>query len=899
MDREDPTRFGRNAEDADLALSAGEKVGPYQIEGILGAGGMGKVYRALDPRLGRHVAVKFLAGPYAAGTVALERFQREARAISALNHPNVCTIYDIGEDRHGPFLVMELLEGQTLKQRVAAGRCSNEEIIAIGLQVSDALEAAHSQGIVHRDIKPANVFITKQGIAKILDFGLAKSISRAARGAVGLHLDDVTLGETLTKSDATLGTVAYMSPEQARGDDVDARTDLFSFGVVLYEMACGALPFPGDTWAVTFDAILNKQPRPIRERNREIASEISQIIDKALEKERSVRYQTAADIQADLRRAKRNMESAAVAVAVPQAPSRRLPWVVLLALLIVVGIGAVLLYRPNSSVTSPSEYVQITNFPDSAVAPSLSPDGKMVAFIRGGDWFLSRGQIYVKLLSGGESRRLTNDSDVKYGPVFTPDNSRVAFTRLVRTGNGTSWDTWTVPVLGGEPTSFLPNASGLIWTDSRDVIFSKIMGAGLHMGIVSSTETRSDEREIYYPSHERAMAHFSYASPDHKSVLLVEMDRTAQWQPCRLVPADGSNAGKPVGPQGACTAAAWSPDGKWMYFSTFVDGASHLWRQKFPDGTPQQLTFGPTEEEGIALAPDGESIITSLGLRHREIWIHESGGDRRISAEGFPSMPRMSADGKRVYYLLREKSASSSNELLSYDVQTGKVEKILAGLSIVDYDISSDQQQVAFTTRTGNEPPEIWLAFVDRRMPPRKIATAGDEVSFGPKGVLIFRLLEEKANYLGRINEDGSGRERISKDPILNKGYVSPGGDWTMALVSAIDGNTSVESVAIPLDGGPPRLICAATCPAGWSPDGRMFFVGQGTATGVDMGKVLTFPIAPGATLPNLPETGIDLPRNSNPEPPMLGSVSPGPGLTTYAFSKNDIQRNLFRIPLH
>ena len=902
MDSHKPTRTETGASGGPAStVTIGEKVGPYQIEGILGAGGMGKVYRALDSRLGRHVALKFLSDSFVSGSAALERFQREARAISALNHPHVCTIYDIGEDHHGPFLVMELLEGQTLKQRIASARCSNEELISIGLQISNALEAAHAHGIVHRDIKPANVFITTSGIVKILDFGLAKSVHRDGFASSPLALQDMpTRSETLTKSDVTLGTVAYMSPEQARGEDVDARTDLFSFGVVLYEMASGAAPFPGETWAITFDAILNKSPRPIRDRNPEIIADVARIIERALEKDRTVRYQTASDMNADLRRARRSLEPAAMPPLVAPG-NRRLAKIALLTILLLGGVAAIF-YRPKAPVTAPSEYVQITNFPDSATAPSLSPDGRMVTFIRGGEPFLSRGQIYVKLLPDGESRKLTDDPGTKYGPVFTPDNSRIAYTRLVQTAGSVSWDTWTVPVLGGEPTPFLPNASGLVWTSNRDVMFSKIMGTGLHMGIVASTEARSDEREIYYPSHERAMAHYSYASPDQKSVLLVEMDRTAAWQPCRLVPFDGSTMGRQVGPSGACTSAAWSPDGKWMYFGAYVDGAAHLWRQKSPDGTPEQITFGPTEEEGIALAPDGKSLITSLGVRHREIWIHDSSGDRQVSSEGVPSMPKMAANGKRIYYLLRQSSASSLNELHSFDLESGKTEKLLPGLAIADYEVSSDDKEAAFTTRSGIA-SEIWVASLDRRTPPQKVHESGDQVSFGAENSLLFRMLEDKANYLGRINKDGSDGRRVTDVPILHKYNVSPQGDWVSALVAGSGDNVSVETVAIPVSGGTPRVICGFACPSGWSPDGRFLYAAvESGGTGADIGKTAIVPLAPGTTLLDLPAAGLParaLPPIPNSRVIDRTNLSPGPDFAAYTYSKTAIQRNLFRIPLH
>jgi serine/threonine protein kinase len=895
---------GDDARDQATLMMEGQRLGVYQVQALLGAGGMGEVYRARDTKLERDVAVKFLPHAFTSDPERLARFEREARMLAALNHPNIGAIYGFEEGEGIRFLVLELVDGQTLadtladvsRQRSQGPGLPIRDALSIARQIAEALDIAHEKGIIHRDLKPANITITPDGVVKVLDFGLAKA---AGDGSTPDLTHSPTKTVNHTSDGAVMGTPGYMSPEQARGQVVDKRTDIWAFGCVLYEMLTGRVAFKGGTVSDTIVAVLASEPDWDALPGGTPAS-VRLLLRRCLDKDPKRRLRDLGDVRFEIDEAGSDAASGARQ---PGPAYRAVLPIVLAFVLLAVGAGLFYLAKPTASVTSPSEYVQLTNFTDSATAPALSPDGRMVTFKLGGSSFLSPGQIFVKLLPNGESVQLTTSTGRKFGPVFTPDGSRVAYTQV----DSGKWDTWTVPVLGGQPVRLLPNASGLTWITDHRVLFSEIR-TGLHMGIVTATEGRADSREIYIDPDEHAMAHYSYVSPDRQWVLVVEMTGAhAFTEPCRLVPFDGSSGGRQVGPQGTCLSAAWSPDGRWMYFGAVVGGSSHLWRQRFPDGSPEQITFGPLEEEGIALAPDGRSIVTSVGMRRSAVWIHDAAGERAIVSEGYASAPRFSRDGTRVFYLVARDwwlAASgwipAAADLRSVDLASGKSDTVLSGQSVTNYVISRDEKDVAFTTMDSGGTSQIWLAPLDRRTSPRMIASAGDSPSFGAAGELIFRSLGEN-NALVRINTDGTGRERIPTVSMLEKGDVSPDGEWVIIRAPGAGKDAVLATLAVPIHGGVPRIICYV-CSAVWSTDGKFFYVGS-NASATSAGKTLAIPVPAGKSLPDLPAAGISVADGAVGLPGAVtiedGLISPGPDPSTYLFTRTDSQRNLFRIPLH
>jgi Tol biopolymer transport system component len=887
----------------------GLRLGVFVVQEPLGAGGMGVVYRALDTNLNRLVAIKFLSDELANPT-ARRRFQREAQTASSLNHPHIVTVHDAGEFEGRQYLVTELVDGGTLRDWTGGTKRGWRLTIELLTGIADGLAAAHDAGILHRDIKPENILITKNGYAKLGDFGLAKLLESEPSAQTPTATD---LG---TRAGIILGTAAYMSPEQASGELLDARSDVFSFGVVLYEALAGRRPFVGASNLDVAHAVVHRAADPLPD---DVPLALRMIVDKALEKDPADRFQTMREMVVDLRRVSRqSVEAMPGAAAVLRPKGGRLRLATVAALVVVLAVAGALIISRFRQPAEPArrEYTQLTNFADSATDATLSPDGRMLAFIRGVSLNASfgPGQVYVKLLPDGEPVQITRDSLFKGNPKFSPDGSRIAYSTA--SADSQTLDTWIVPVLGGQPRLFLTNASALTWTRERNtvaaappsVLFSEFTGRGIQMSIVSSTESRARLRTVYVPP-EIGMAHRSNLSSDGTQVLVIEMGAGGKggygWLPCRLAPFDGSALGKPVGPARAqCTDAAWSPDGKWMYFSTNPGNGNHIWRQRFPDGAPEQVTFGVTEEEGIHFDPDGRSFVTSIGSRQSTVWIHDSRGDRQITSEGFAFFPTVSPDGKNLYYLAKDGGTRDfwAGGLWVADLESGQRRRLLPDFEIRHYNISADGQRVVFVASDEAGRTPVWLASLNGRSEPRRLTTTDSLVAnFGAPGEVVFDAEENGATFIHRIKDDGSELQKLLPTPSLAVFAVSPDGRWVSAETPTQFGATMVY----PAGGDPPTLICGGCNPPqgtelvparlSWTPDGRFLNL-------ILAGSTFAIPLQPGQMLPPIPAAGFQSKEAVAALPGARliseASVFPGPNPSIYAFMKVSTHRNIYRVPV-
>ena len=762
------------ARSVEQSSMVGRMVGHYRIVSLLGGGGMGVVYKAEDTRLGRFVALKFLPADVAQDPQALERFRREARAASALNHPNICTIHEIGQSQGRPFIVMEFLDGTTLKHRITGQLLDTETALEIGIQIADALEVAHAEGIVHRDIKPANIFITKRGQVKVLDFGLAKVVKARAQVADV----EAPLSEDLTSPGSALGTVAYMSPEQASGRPLDARSDIFSFGILLYELLAGRRPFTGANDLELLQTLIHGSPQQL---SQDVPAMLSMIVEKALEKDPGDRYQSMREMLVDLRRCKRARVVGAPPAAQREVPRNWLVWGLVGAMFVAIVVWEAL--RPATRPTNLLERAHFTRLTDfETTEAAISPDGRFVAFVSDHD---GSNDVWLTQVGIGQLINLTQGKvdqvGLLPGPIrnmgFAGEGSEIWLA-------GGDWGVRLrlLPLAGGTPRNFLgEQATEVAWSPDGTRIVYHTFADGDPMFVAD--RTGANARRIFGGT-DLIHNHFPIWSPDGHWIYFVRgVPATKEMDLWRINP-DG---GKPERLTERNTDVSYpTPVGSRtiLYVARDADSSGPwLWTLDLKTKESRRLSFGLNQYTSVAASADGRKLIATTSSPKANLWI-------------VPILGRLAEESDVKPFPLPNVRALAPR---------------FAGTSL--FYLSSRGTGDGLWCYRDREAREIWKGAEGSLLEPPAVSPDGRRVA------IVLRRSGKRQLHV--LSADGAELQPIADSlDVQGTGSWSPDGKW---IVTGGRDPTGLGLFKIPIEtGSPVRLSTGPALNPEWSPDGNL-----------------------------------------------------------------------------